>query len=136
MTSVDLKMVSTSSPTLMFNESIEREVMTEVTIPAAVSTSTSDNTGPRMISFTLPLNWFLAFIAIIDITFLHCKIELVFRQFGNEAEHGPGAEAKIVIPLETCLFILITRLHFQFLELVIPNMRRTLTSLSPLQNQE
>ena len=31
-------------------------VITDVTIPNGVSTSTSDTTGPRMISLTLPLN--------------------------------------------------------------------------------
>src|SRR5688572_8408139 len=116
MTSVDLKMVSTSSPTLMFSASIEREVMTEVTIPAKVSTSTSDSTGPRMISFTLPLNWFLALIAIIDIGFLHRSIELVLSQFGDEAEHRPGAQADVVVPAEGCLLILVTRLHVRSLE--------------------
>jgi hypothetical protein len=43
-------------PTAIASSSIERVVMTDVTMPNGVSTSTSDTTGPRMISFTLPRN--------------------------------------------------------------------------------
>ncbi|CKT53107.1 Uncharacterised protein [Mycobacterium tuberculosis] len=37
--------------------------MTEVTMPQAVSTSTSETTSPRMISRTLPLNWLRTLMA-------------------------------------------------------------------------
>jgi hypothetical protein len=63
---VDLTKASTSVPTLSLKSSTDREVITEVTIPVGVSISTSETTGPAMISLILPLNWFLTLIASID----------------------------------------------------------------------
>ena len=62
-TSVDLTSATTSEPTTSFSSSTERVVMTEVTMPQGVSTSTSETTSPRMISRTLPLNWLRTLMA-------------------------------------------------------------------------
>ena len=53
-TSVDFTNATTSEPTFSSSSSTERVVITEVTMPNGVSTSTSDTTEPRMISLILP----------------------------------------------------------------------------------
>src|SRR6478672_11572672 len=65
-TSVDLTSATTSEPTTRPRSSTERVVMTEVTMPHGVSTSTSETTEPRMISRTLPLNWLRTLMAWMD----------------------------------------------------------------------
>ena len=55
-TSVDLTRAITSLPTFRSRSWIERDVITEVTMPCWVSTSTSETTGPKMISSILPRN--------------------------------------------------------------------------------
>ena len=62
-TSVDFTKATTSEPMVRPRSSTERVVMTEVTMPQGVSTSTYETTSPRMISLTLPLNWLRTLIA-------------------------------------------------------------------------
>src|SRR5690606_21917624 len=68
-TSVDFTSATTSEPMARFSSSTERVVMTEVTMPQGVSTSTSETTSPLMISRTLPLNWLRTLMAWMDMVF-------------------------------------------------------------------
>src|SRR5206468_2851961 len=65
-TSVDLTSAMTSLPGARPSSLTERVVITEVTRrPCGVSTSTSETTGPSMISRTLPRNWLRTLMAVM-----------------------------------------------------------------------
>ena len=65
-TSVDLTRATTSLPTVSCSSLTERVVITDVTTrPPAVWTSTSDTTGPSMISLIVPRNWLRTLMAVM-----------------------------------------------------------------------